>query len=150
MNRRGFVGLAGAMLALPAAGARAQIAALDPTILKITGGALPGTGRVKLEMPVIADNGNAVPVKISVDSPMTVDDRVTAVHLVSDRNPMRHMAAFYFGPESGRAQVATRVRLAGSQTVTALAELSDGTFWMDRARIQVTVSACIDDSDWNK
>ena len=154
MRRRGFLGALGAVLALFNQTLRAQSsaapAALDPDIRKITGGARIGTGRVKLEMPIIADNGNAVPVRISVESPMTAEDHVKVVHLVSDRNPMRHMAAFYFGPASGRAQLSTRVRLAGSQTVTALAELSDGTYWMDRGRIQVTVSACIDESDWVK
>ena len=59
------------------------------------------------------------------------------------------MAAFHFGPYSGRVQFATRVRLVGSQTVTALAEMSDGTFWIDRARVQVTLGACLDESDWN-
>jgi sulfur-oxidizing protein SoxY len=146
MKRRDF--LAALSLALPAWRARAQIAALDPDIQKITGGARLATGRVRLEMPVLAENGNAVPLKVSVESPMTAENHVRALHLVSDRNPVRHMAAFHLGPHSGRAQLSTRVRLAGSQTVTALAEMSDGTFWMDRARVQVTLSACIDESDW--
>ncbi len=147
MKRRTFLS---AIVALGVRNARAQLAAIDPTIQQITGGVRIASDRVKMELPVIADNGNAVPLKVSVQSPMTADDYVKTVHLVSDRNPMRHMAAFHFGPQSGRAELATRVRLAGSQTVTALAEMSDGTFWMDRARIQVTLSACIDESDWNK
>ena len=150
MKRRTFLGTLTGALALPAWKAQAQLAAIDPTIQRIVKGARLSTGRVKLELPVIADNGNAVPLTVSVDSPMTAEDHVRVIHLVSDRNPMRHMAAFHFGPESGRAQLATRVRLAGSQTVTALAEMSDGSFSMDRARIQVTLSACIDESDWNK
>lgn len=148
MKRRRL--LAALTLALPAWKAHAQLAAIDPTIQSIAKGARLSTGRLKLELPVIADNGNAVPLTVTVDSPMSAEDYVKVIHLVSDRNPMRHMAAFHFGPESGRAQIATRVRLAGSQTVTALAEMSDGSFWMDRARIQVTLSACIDESDWNK
>jgi sulfur-oxidizing protein SoxY len=157
MKRRRFVAFAGSFLAACGLPARAQLtavpstpAALDPAIRKITGGARIGTGRVKLEMPIIADNGNAVPVTVAIESPMSADDYVKVLHLVSDRNPERHIAAFHLGPHSGRAELSTRVRLAGSQTVTALAELSDGTFWMDRSRIQVTVSACIDESDWNK
>jgi sulfur-oxidizing protein SoxY len=148
MKRRAF--LAGLTLAIPAWPARAQIAALDPDIQKITAGARIATGLVKLEMAVLAENGNAVPLKVTVESPMTEADFVRVIHIFSDRNPVRHMAAFRFGPRSGRAQLATRVRLAGSQTVTALAEMSDGTFWMDRARVQVTSGACIDESDWNK
>jgi sulfur-oxidizing protein SoxY len=150
VKRRHFIAGLPAALGLGALNARAQIAAIDPTIQAISKGARLSTGRVKLEMPVIADNGNAVPVKVTVDSPMSPENHVKAIHLVSDRNPMRHMASFHLSPRSGRAQLATRVRLAGSQTVTALAEMSDGTFWMDRARVQVTVSACIDESDWNK
>jgi len=150
MRRRGFLATTTALLAAASGSVRAQIAAIDPTIQSITGGARIESDRVKLQLPVIADNGNAVPLQVSVQSPMTPDDYVKTIHVISDRNPMRHMAAFHFGPQSGRAELATRVRLAGSQTVTALAQMSDGTFWMDRARIQVTLSACIDESDWNK
>lgn len=150
MKRRNFLTALAAALGLPGWSARAQIAAIDPTIQSISKGARLATGRVKLELPVIADNGNAVPLKVSVDSPMSAEDFVKVIYLVSDRNPVRHMAAFHLGPRSGRAQLSTRVRLSGSQTVTALAEMSDGTFWMDRARVQVTLSACIDESEWNK
>jgi sulfur-oxidizing protein SoxY len=101
---------------------------------------------VKLEMPVIADNGNAVPLRVTVASPMTAADHVKAIHLVSDRNPVRNMASFHMGPHSGRAELETRVRLAGSQNVTAIAEMSDGSFWMDRTHIEVTLSACVDGS----
>jgi sulfur-oxidizing protein SoxY len=148
VKRRGFLGLLG-IAAFPWR-VRAQVVAIDPTVQKITGGARLSKGRVKLEMPVLADNGNAVPLKVNVESPMTTEDHVKAIHLVSDRNPMRHMAAFHFGPQSGRAELATRVRLAGSQNVTALAQMADGSYWYDSARIQVTLSACIDESDWNK
>jgi sulfur-oxidizing protein SoxY len=149
MKRRGFLCLLGLAGFLPWR-ARAQVVAIDPTVQKITGGAKLSKGRVKIEMPVLADNGNAVPLKVSVESPMTAEDHVKAIHLVSDRNPMRHMAAFHFGPQSGRAELATRVRLAGSQNVTALAQMADGSYWYDSTRIQVTLSACIDESDWNK
>jgi sulfur-oxidizing protein SoxY len=101
---------------------------------------------VKLELPVLADNGNSVPLKVTVESPMTEADHVRAIHLLSDRNPERNMARFQLGPRSGRAEIVTRVRLAGSQRVIALAELSDGSYWMDAAEIIVTLSACIDES----
>ena len=147
MRRRGFLGLIAGALALPRL-ARAQLPQIDPTVRDIIKGARLSRGKVRIEMPVLAENGNAVPLRVSVDSPMTPQDHVEVIHLVSDRNPMRHMAAFHFGPHSGRAQLATRVRLAGSQYVTALAQMSDGSYWYDSTRIQVTLSACLDESDW--
>lgn len=108
--------------------------------------ATPRRGRVKLELPVLADNGNSVPMKVSVESPMSEADHVKLIRLVSERNPEREMAVFHFGPRSGAAELTTRVRLAGSQTVTAIAEMSDGSQWMDSARVQVTLSACVDES----
>jgi sulfur-oxidizing protein SoxY len=153
MIRRRFLQVLGALAALPPFRSFAQVtvpAEVDPDIQKLVKGAALRTGRVKLEMPLLAENGNAVPLRVTVESPMTARDHVKVLHLVSDRNPMRHMAAFHFGPHSGRAQLATRVRLAGSQTVSALAEMSDGSFWIDRWRVQVTLSACLDESDWNK
>jgi len=125
---------------------RAQAQVSDPAIVAVTKGARLVRERVKLEMPVIAENGNAVPLKVSVTSPMSATDYVKAIHLVSDRNPVRNMASFNLGPYSGRAELSTRVRLAGSQNVTAIAEMSDGSFWMDRTHVQVTLSACLDES----
>jgi sulfur-oxidizing protein SoxY len=106
----------------------------------------PKRGRVKLELPVLADNGNSVPMKITVESPMSEADHVKLVRLISERNPEPQMAVFHFGPRSGAASITSRVRLAGSQTVTAIAEMSDGSQWMDTAHVQVTLSACVDES----
>ena len=142
MRRRSFLGTLAALFSSRALGQ----ARVDPVAKEIAKGAAINRGRVKLELPIIADNGNAVPVKVAVQSPMTAADHVRAIHLISDRNPVRHMAAFHLGPRAGRAEISTRVRLAGSQNVTALAELSDGTFWMDSGHIQVTLSACADES----
>lgn len=127
MKRRSFFSL---LIALPLA-ARANV---------------PQKGRVKLELPLLADNGNSVPMKVSVQSPMTEADHVKSIHLISDRNPEREMAVFHLGPRAGVAEVSSRVRLAGSQTVTALAHLSDGSVWMDSAEVTVTLSACLDQS----
>ena len=133
MKRRGFIG---ALSVLPlAAGTGRSLAEAGPR-----------RGRVKLELPVLADNGNSVPMKVSVESPMTEADHVKSVRLLSERNPEREMAVFYFGPRSGAAEVTSRVRLAGSQVVTAIAEMSDGSQWMDTAHVQVTLSACVDES----
>lgn len=101
---------------------------------------------MKLELPVLADNGNSVPMRITVESPMTEADHVKVIRLISERNPERQMAVFHLGPRSGAAEITSRVRLAGSQTVTAIAEMSDGSQWMDTARVQVTLSACVDES----
>jgi sulfur-oxidizing protein SoxY len=103
-------------------------------------------GKVKLELPVLADNGNSVPMKVSVESPMSEADHVKLIRLISERNPERQMAVFHFSPRSGAAEVTSRVRLAGSQTVTAIAEMSDGSQWMDSAHVQVTLSACVDET----
>ncbi|HEX7052678.1 MAG TPA: thiosulfate oxidation carrier protein SoxY [Burkholderiales bacterium] len=106
----------------------------------------PRKGRVKLELPVLADNGNSVAMKVSVESPMTEADHVKLIRLISERNPERQMAVFHLGPRAGAAEISSRVRLAGSQTVTAIAEMSDGSQWMDTARVQVTLSACVDET----
>jgi len=155
MKRRDFMKGAVALTATGAGAlssplAHADIPALSATVRRLTGDAPLSAGRVKLDLPVLADNGNSVPLSVSVQSPMNAVDHVKAIHLVSERNPEPHMASFFLGPQSGRAQIATRVRLAGSQTVTAIAEMSDGSFWTGSARIQVTLSACVDESDWNK
>lgn len=145
MKRRSFLSMLAGLGSLPSL-SRAQAPVSDPAIVAVTRGAPLVRERVKLEMPVIAENGNAVPLRVSVASPMSATDYVRAIHLVSDRNPVRNMASFHFGPYSGRAEISTRVRLAGSQNVTAIAEMSDGSFWMDRTHVQVTLSACLDES----
>ena len=145
MKRRSFISMFAGLCSLPSL-SRAQSQVSDPAIVAVTKGARLVRERVKLEMPVIAENGNAVPLKVSVTSPMSATDYVKAIHLVSDRNPVRNMASFNLGPYSGRAELSTRVRLAGSQNVTAIAEMSDGSFWMDRTHVQVTLSACLDES----
>jgi sulfur-oxidizing protein SoxY len=145
VKRRSLLGWIPGIFAMPWT-ARAQAPVSTPAILAVTRGAVPVRGRVRMELPVIADNGNAVPLRIRVESPMTAADHVRAIHLVSDRNPVPNMASFYLGPHSGRAELETRVRLAGSQNVTVIAEMSDGRFWMERSHVQVTLSACADES----
>jgi sulfur-oxidizing protein SoxY len=145
VKRRDFIMGAAGALALPQA-TLAQIDPLDPLIWVVTRGALVRKGRVTLEMPQLADNGNSVAMRVSVDSPMNATDYVKSIHLFSEKNPQRNMASFYFGPHAGRAEVVSRVRLAGSQRVVALAEMSDGTFWSGSASVVVTLSACLDES----
>lgn len=101
-------------------------------------------GRVKLEIARLADNGFNVPLKVSVVSPMTAQEHVRRLLLLSNRNPRPLIAAFEFGPSSDQVLISTRVRLGGSQTVYALAQTSDGIWWLDTAEVEVTESACLD------
>ena len=145
MKRRDFLACAAGALALPGA-ALAQVDPLDPPVRALAGGAPLRKGKVTLVLPQLADNGNSVPIRITVNSPMTPADHVKSIHLYSERNPVANMANFYLGPRAGKAEINSRVRLAGSQRVTAVARLSDGTFWYDAAPIVVTLSACLDES----
>jgi sulfur-oxidizing protein SoxY len=101
-------------------------------------------GRIKLDLPPLVENGNAVPLSVSVESPMTADDHVKTIAIFNQKNPQPNVAAFHLGPRSGRASVSTRIRLADSQTVTAIAQMSDGSFWSDSADVVVTLAACVE------
>jgi sulfur-oxidizing protein SoxY len=151
--RRGFFARAAALLVAPwcfAPFARAQdatsIETIVPAIRDFTKGAQVRKGKVKLDLPRLADNGNSVALKISVQSPMSQADFVRSVGLFSEKNPRPVIARFYFGPRAGKAEIASRIRLAGTQRVIAVAELSDGSFWSDTATVDVTLSACLDAS----
>jgi len=145
VKRRDFLAGAAGALALPGT-AFAQVDPLDPLVRAFANGAAVRKGKVTLVLPQLADNGNSVPIRITVDSPMTAADHVKSIHLYSERNPVPNMANFYLGPRAGKAEINSRVRLAGSQRVTAVAKLSDGSFWYDAAPIVVTLSACLDES----
>ena len=129
-SRRRFLAAVGALFATVCA--RAAPAAPAPSI--------------KLAIPRLADNGYSVPLEVTVDSPMTAAEHVKSITLISERNPRPLMAKFFLGPQSGRAHVVTRVRLNGSQKVTAIAELSDGRKVEAVAEVEVTESACLDAS----
>lgn len=126
------------------AGAQLTVRSLDPVIAQVTGGAAVSVGRVTLEMPRLADNGHAVPLRISVESAMSEREFVRSIHILSERNPRPVIATFHLSPLSGRAEVSTRVRMNGSQTVLVLAGLSDGTWWSGSAQVEVTETACLD------
>jgi sulfur-oxidizing protein SoxY len=119
---------------------------VTPLLQKLTGGVAPEAGGVKIELPQIAENGNSVPMHIAVDSPMTERDHVTAIHIVAERNPRPLVATFHLGPQSGRADINTRVRLAGTQKVTVLAALNGNRFRMAQVDVLVTSAACLDES----
>ncbi len=99
-------------------------------------------GRISLELPQIAENGNTVPIAFEVDSPMTESDYVKAVHVFADKNPRPTVASFYFTPRSGKARAATRMRLIKTQNVIALAEMSDGSVYMAKTEVKVTIGGC--------
>ena len=115
---------------------------LDP----ITQGAPVLEQGVRITAPILADNGSLVPMTVQVQSPMTAADHVTHLYLLSQRNPVTRMALFTLGPWNGRAEISTRVRLAGTQAVVALARLSNGEFRYGQMDIIVTESACVDAS----
>lgn len=102
----------------------------------------PRAGKIKIDAPEIAENGNAVPITITVDSPMSLSDHVRAIHIVADRNPQPGVASFMLGPDNGKAEVQLRMRMAESQTVIVVAELSDGSAWTATREVKVTVGGC--------
>jgi len=137
---------AGAVSLVAVEPARATPAAMQQAIAQVAGAARVNPGRVKLELPPLSENGNLVPLAVSVESPMTAADHVRAIHVFTEKNPQPEVASFRFGPRAGRASVATRIRLADTQSVTAIAELSDGSFWSATAAVVVTLAACLEDA----
>ncbi len=130
-------------LLLPAT-ARATPEALQAALQAFTGGRTPRTGRVTLDIAPLIDNGNVVPVTVRVDSPMTAADHVQRIGLYTELNPLPEVAVFHLGPRSGMARVATRMRLATTQTLTALAVMNDGSVWQQQVDVIVTLAACIE------
>lgn len=122
----------------------ADPAEMQDAIRKVVGGAVINKGKVTLELPQLVENGNTVSMSVRVDSPMTQSEYVKAIHVFTEKNPQPNVASFHLGPRSGRASVATRIRLADSQTVTAIAQLSDGTFWSQNVDVVVTLAACLE------
>ena len=117
---------------------------MQAAIKRVVGEGELRKGKVKLDLPPLVENGNVVSLTVSVDSPMTASDYVKAIHVFNERNPQPNVIAAYLGLRAGRARVATRIRLADTQTVTAIAELSDGSFWSDSVQVIVTLAACLE------
>jgi sulfur-oxidizing protein SoxY len=141
-RRRILVTAVGVGLAAFAPTAEATEEAMAEAIRDLTGEAPLSAGKVKLELPSIVENGNTVPLTVSVESPMTEADHVESIHIFNQKNPQPYVAAFHLGPRAGKASVATRIRLADSQRVVAIARLADGSFWSDGADVIVTLAAC--------
>lgn len=117
-------------------------ATFDQAYAALTKGVKPTEGRITLEVPEIAENGNVVPFTVTVDHPMSDTSHIKSVHLLSTANPQPHVATFHFTPVSGKASVASRMRLAKTQDVVVLAELADGKLWVSRSTIKVTIGGC--------
>lgn len=138
------VAAAASPLLLAVRPAGATPAAMTAAIRDFTGGADLQQGRVTFEIAELIDNGNAVPVTVRVDSPMTGADHVTAIGIFNERNPLPDVVRFRLSARSGKAQVATRIRLATSQKLVAVAGMSDGTWWQQTVDVVVTLAACIE------
>ncbi|MGH6711393.1 MAG: SoxY-related AACIE arm protein [Bradyrhizobium sp.] len=150
-SRRQFLSLAGGAAVLGAMPmvtlrpAEATPAELASAIRNVTGGATVKTGKVKLDVPPLVENGNTVPLLVSVANPMAPEDHVRSIHIFNEKNPQPNIGNFYLGPLSGRAQVSTRIRLADSQKIVAIARLSDGSFWSTSVEVVVTLAACTEE-----
>ena len=145
MRTAGAVAAAALLPVVVVRPAAATPADMQAVIARITGGARLNAGRVKIEIPPLVENGNTVPCAVTVTSPMTVADHVKAIHIVNEKNPQANVISCRFGPRAGRAALATRIRLSDTQSVAAIAELSDGTFWTDSVEVIITLGACLED-----
>lgn len=151
ISRRDFLRAAGGIAAgfafdRPAEAAEsASAAAMREAVRLVVGGAPVRKGKVTLELPPLVDNGNAVSLSVRVDSPMTQADHVKAIHVFTEKNPQPNVVAFHLGPRAGRASAATRIRLADTQNVVAVCEMSDGSFWSDSVNVVVTLAACLEE-----
>jgi sulfur-oxidizing protein SoxY len=148
LDRRAFVLGASAVaaimpfLAAPGA-AQGTPQTWEDALKRVVGDVQPvSNGKLMLDLPEIAENGNMVPVTVSVDSPMTEHEHVKAIHVIATANPQPNVATFRFTLLSGRASASSRMRLAGTQDVIGLAELSDGKFIMTRRPVKVTIGGC--------
>jgi sulfur-oxidizing protein SoxY len=118
--------------------------AMAAAVAQFAGGQAVRKGRVKLEVAPLVDNGNVVPLRVSVDSPMTAAEHVSEIAVFNEKNPQKDVARFTLGPRAGKAEVSTRIRLATSQKLVALARMSDGSVWSDSVDVIVVLAACIE------
>jgi sulfur-oxidizing protein SoxY len=117
---------------------------MKAAIRELIGEAPVRKGKVTLDIPPLVENGNSIAMNVAVESPMTEKDHVKAVHVFNEKNPQPYIISVHFGPRAGRAQFSTRIRLADSQSVVAIAEMSDGSLWSDTVEVIVTIAACLE------
>jgi len=146
LQRRQILGLGVGLVAAACGGvshpARAAKNDAEDLIKKFTGGKVATEGRVHLDLPEIAENGNTVPMTVSVESPMTEESYVSDVLVVADGNPRGGIASFHFTPASGAAEANTRIRLAETQNVIVIAKMNDGSFFTTSKPVKVTIGGC--------
>ena len=141
-----FGSLAGGLAAtISVERARATPEQMRTAIRNVVGTATVRKGRVELDVPPVVENGNTVSLVVTVDSPMSATDYVKAIHVFNEKNPQPNVISAHLGPRAGKAKISTRFRLADTQTVTAIAEMSDGTFWSATAAVIVTLAACVEE-----
>jgi sulfur-oxidizing protein SoxY len=150
MDRRRFLGQTAAIVVLPFGfpfgSASATPEAMAEAIRKVVGDAAVTEGRVTLDLPPLIENGNTVPLVVSVESPMTVADHVKAIHVFNEKNPQPNVFSARLSARNGKATVGTRIKLGDSQKIVAIAETSDGRFWSASADVIVTLAACLEES----
>jgi sulfur-oxidizing protein SoxY len=139
-----LAGAAGIGLSLTSVPASATPASMRAAIRKAVGEAPLKKGKLKIDLPPLIENGNAVPLVLTCDSPMTAEDHVKAMHVFTEKNPQPNVISIQLGPRAGRASVSTRIRLADSQKVVAIAQMSDGSFWSEEIEVIVTLAACLE------
>jgi sulfur-oxidizing protein SoxY len=139
-----LAGAAGIWLPLATGPASATPASMRAAIRKVVGETPITKGRVKIDLPPLIENGNAVSLTVAVESPMTVEDHVKAIHVFTEKNPQPNVISVQLGPRAGRATFSSRIRLADSQKVIAIAQMSDGSFWSDEIEVIVTLAACLE------
>lgn len=141
-----FGSLAGGLAAtISVERAQTTPAQMRAAIRNVVGTATVRQGRVELDVPPVVENGNTVSLVVTADSPMTATDYVKAIHVFNEKNPQPNVITVHLGPRAGKAKISTRFRLADTQTVTAIAEMSDGTFWSATAEVIVTLAACVEE-----
>jgi sulfur-oxidizing protein SoxY len=138
----GGLAAAGAASPTPAAAVPGQ---MEAAIRNVIGEAKVQKGKVTLDLPPLVENGNSVPMTVTVASPMTAENRVKAIYVFNEKNPQANVVSVRLGPRAGKASVSTRIRLADTQKITAIAEMSDGTYWSDTQDVVVTLAACLED-----
>src|SRR5262245_15884722 len=148
-SRRGFLIASaaltsGAVLTLTTRPVSATPESMRAAIKQVVGDATPTKGKLKIDLPPLIENGNAVALTVSVDSPMTQADYVKAIHVFTEKNPQPNVMAIHLGPRAGKANITTRIRLADTQKVVAIAQMSDGSFWSDELEVVVTLAACLE------
>ena len=145
LDRRAFLVGAALVSVLPLAPARATPESMAAAIKEVVGDNAIHEGRVTLDLPPLIENGNAVPLTVSVESPMSDADHVKAIHVFNEKNPQPHVFNARLSPRSGKAMIATRIKLGDSQKIVAIAETSKGEFFSASADVIVTLAACLED-----